>query len=72
MSGWLEHITTEGERWDSLAFRYYGDPMGYERIIVANPHVAITPVLASGLRLRIPVISAARVHDVNEVPPWLR
>ncbi|EAA5455464.1 tail protein X [Salmonella enterica] len=72
MSGWLEHITTEGERWDSLAFRYYGDPMGYERIIVANPHIAITPVLASGLRLRIPVISAALVHDVNEVPPWLR
>ncbi|EPZ9322169.1 tail protein X [Salmonella enterica subsp. enterica] len=72
MSGWLEHITTEGERWDNLAFRYYGDPMGYERIIVANPHVAITPVLASGLRLRIPVISAALVHDVNEVPPWLR
>ncbi|APV88232.1 tail protein X [Salmonella enterica] len=72
MSGWLEHITTEGERWDNLAFRYYGDPMAYERIIVANPHIAIMPVLASGLRLQIPVISATLVHDVNEVPPWLR
>ncbi|MDK9603497.1 tail protein X [Lelliottia wanjuensis] len=72
MSGWIEHITTEGERWDNLAFRYYGDPLGYERIISANPHIAIAATLASGLRLRIPVIGATQVHDVNEVPPWLR
>lgn len=72
MSGWIEHITTEGERWDNLAYRYYGDPLGYERIIVANPHIAISTTLTSGLRLRIPVIGAAQVHNVNEVPPWLR
>ncbi|NEN48883.1 hypothetical protein G3V81_23080, partial [Escherichia coli] len=65
MGGWIEHITTEGERWDNLAFRYYGDPMGYERIIIANPHIAITPTLASGLRLRIPVIGPMQVHDVD-------
>ncbi|QMB01787.1 hypothetical protein FG485_00965 [Salmonella enterica subsp. enterica serovar Typhimurium] len=72
MGGWIEHITTEGERWDNIAFHYYGDPMGYERIIIANPHIAITPTLASGLRLRIPVIGPMQVHDVDEVPPWLR
>ncbi|MDJ4912435.1 tail protein X, partial [Salmonella enterica] len=22
----LEHITRDGERWDSLAWQYYGDP----------------------------------------------
>lgn len=35
----LEHITRDGERWDSLAWQYYGDPLGYPRIIAANPHV---------------------------------
>ncbi|HBJ6087903.1 TPA: tail protein X, partial [Escherichia coli] len=51
----LEHVTRDGERWDSLAWQYYGDPLGYPRIIAANPHVAITPVLPSGLLLLIPV-----------------
>ena len=33
---YLTHITTEGERWDQLATRYYGDPLQYERIVAAN------------------------------------
>ncbi|MBJ3537853.1 tail protein X, partial [Salmonella enterica subsp. enterica serovar Derby] len=42
---YLEHVTTDGERWDNLAWRYYGAALAYERIIAANPHVAILPVL---------------------------
>ncbi|MBQ4783316.1 hypothetical protein F9U38_22755, partial [Pectobacterium versatile] len=46
---YLEHITTQGERWDTLSHLYYGDPLGYPRIIAANPHVPIVPLLPSGL-----------------------
>lgn len=67
---YLEHVTTEGERWDNLARRYYADALAYERIIAANPHVAIIPVLPSGVRLIIPVISASQT--TSELPPWLR
>lgn len=67
---YLEHITTQGERWDNLACRYYGDALSYERIIAANPHVAIIPVLPSGVRLIIPVISVTQT--TSELPPWLR
>ncbi|MCR5892177.1 MULTISPECIES: tail protein X [Burkholderia] len=67
----LTHITTEGERWDQIAYRYYGDPFAYERIIVANPSVPITPVLASGIVLSIPVVAADNVAD-EELPPWMR
>ena len=66
----LEHITTEGERWDSLAWRYYADPMGFGRIILANPHVAVTSVLPGGLRLAIPVIKNS--ETTQEPAPWLR
>ena len=66
----LTHITSDGERWDSLSVRYYGDPFLYERIVAANPHVPLTPVLPAGLRLSIPVIERA---DLSEgLPPWLR
>ncbi|EDW6064260.1 hypothetical protein YT14_002378 [Salmonella enterica subsp. enterica serovar Oslo] len=65
-----EHLTTEGERWDHIAWRYYADPMGYGRIVLANPHIAVTPVLPGGLRLAIPVIDVSDVTE--ELPPWLR
>ncbi|HGA5503367.1 TPA: tail protein X [Salmonella enterica subsp. enterica serovar Potsdam] len=67
---WLEHITADGERWDQIAYRYYGDPLGYARIILANPHVAVTPVLRAGQRLAIPVIDADQT--TQELPPWLQ
>ena len=43
------HITTAGERWDLLAWRYYGDPTDYSPIIMANPNVAIEPVFDAGI-----------------------
>ncbi|EAM6083236.1 hypothetical protein E6W94_25340 [Salmonella enterica subsp. enterica serovar Poano] len=66
----MEHITTDGERWDQIAYRYYGDPFGYARIIMANPHIAVTPVLDAGQRLAIPVIDTEQT--TQELPPWLQ
>lgn len=66
----LTHITTEGERWDQLAARYYGDSRRYKPIIDANPHVPITPSLASGLKLAIPLLEREAVTE--DLPPWMR
>ncbi|MQL48744.1 hypothetical protein GEA64_12545 [Photorhabdus khanii] len=68
----LEYITKDGDRWDLLAHHYYGDPLGYARIIAANPHVAVTPVLPSGIVLLIPIIDADNVVIAEDTPPWLR
>lgn len=68
----IRHLTTEGERWDSIAWRYYGDAHAYERIIQANPGVAITPVLPGGLTLAIPIVEQDDVADSEELPPWKR
>ncbi|MDO5940646.1 tail protein X [Burkholderia cepacia] len=67
---YLTHVTTEGERWDQLATRYYGDPMAYEAIVAANPHVPLTVTLSAGLTLSIPVIEQDDLSE--ELPPWLR
>ncbi len=71
----LEHITTQGERWDTLAWRYYGDPHAYGRIIAANPALDIGTTLPSGVVVLIPIIALAeaqaRVAD-EELPPWKR
>lgn len=66
----LIHITTEGERWDQLANRYYGNPLQYAPIVAANPDVSLSPTLPSGLSLAIPLIEQQDLSQ--ELPPWLR
>jgi len=69
---YIEHVTREGERWDQLAWHYYGDPHAYERIILANPTVPITPLLPSGVMLLIPLVEETDAVSGEELPPWKR
>lgn len=64
---YVEIVTKDGDRWDLIADRAYGDPWAFETIIVANPHVPIRPVLPGGIRLRIPV---RETPPVGGLPPW--
>ncbi|QRO34122.1 tail protein X [Chromobacterium violaceum] len=70
---YLEHITRAGERWDTLAWEYYGDAALYGPIIDANPQLRILPALAAGLKLRIPVLEedVERLRE-EDLPPWKR
>ena len=65
----IRHVTYAGERWDLLAFRYYGDPTNYETIIMANPLVPIEPVFEAGIIIAIPIIPQQNVISSN-LPPW--
>ncbi len=66
----IEHITVAGDRWDLLAWDYYGDACGYARIVLSNPHVARTPELPTGIRVVIPVIEPQL--SAAGLPPWKR
>jgi phage tail protein X len=73
MTDVLLHQVVEGERWDTLAFHYYGSATQYGRIVQANPHLDITPVLPAGAIVLIPVVtqaSAALALQDEELPPW--
>jgi phage tail protein X len=63
------HITRAGERWDLLAFRFYGDPTEYSPIIMANPGVAIVPVFDAGVSIEIPILQKSTIANVD-LPPW--
>lgn len=66
-----------GERWDLLAYQYYGDVRHQAIIIEANlePYLADlqTPplIIPAGTTLRIPVIEDNGI-DENDLPPWKR
>ena len=63
------HITTVGERWDLLAWRYYGDATDYSPIIMANPNVAIEPVFDAGISIAVPIQQKSAASTTN-LPPW--
>ena len=67
----LKHTVKQGERWDNLAYYYYGDALEYARIIRANPHISFSQVLPTGATVFIPVLNVKQNQNKN-LPPWLR
>ncbi len=63
------HITTAGERWDLLAWQYYGNATDYSPIIMANPNVAIEPVFDAGISIAVPILQKGSVVTAD-LPPW--
>jgi phage tail protein X len=66
---YILHITRTGERWDLLAWRYYGDPTDYNPLIMANPSVPIEPVFEAGISIAVPILAKSTLVTVD-LPPW--
>lgn len=71
MSRFTKYITVEGDRWDNIAYRAYGNPNEVEALIFANPSVPVTDVLPPGLELLVPIKDDPEVQQSN-LPPWKR
>jgi phage tail protein X len=70
----IPHVTVAGERWDLLAWQYYGDPALYGPIVMANPAIPIEPVFEPGLTIGIPLLASTTDPTVaqSDLPPWQR
>lgn len=74
---YLEYVTSPGDRWDLIAYAYYGDGMRIAPLLRANPDLvgdADGPtglVFKGGITLRIPVLEQNVVAQ-NQLPPWKR
>ena len=66
---YIAHITSAGQRWDLLAWHYYGDSTLYSPIIMANPLIPIEPVFEAGLQIAIPILQVTQNASTN-LPPW--
>lgn len=73
-ASFTEYRTLEGDRWDTVAQKAYGDPTQYQQIIAANPGIAISAQLPAGILLKVPVISTQvqSVQNQSSLPPWKR
>lgn len=74
---YFEHVTIEGDRWDLLAWRYYGDQYRQTVLLEANRDLwrdqlaAPPPILPHGIRLKVPVI-VEEPGNAAALPPWKR
>ena len=68
----FNYITTDGDRIDLLAHRFYGSMQGVSIIADANPFVPMYPVYPLGTVLLIPLIDRIVKPINNLLPPWKR
>ena len=72
MADLITYNVQEGEFWQTVAYKCYGDETLTAPIIAANPRVPVTNRLPRGLVLYIPILTAAdNVAIPSELlPPW--
>lgn len=68
-SQFISHVTIAGERWDLLAWQYYGDARLYSPIIMANPRIPIESVFEAGMEIGIPILQV-NPSQTADLPPW--
>ena len=69
MTEFYNYVTKDNDRWDLIAYKFYNDSTKYEIIIQANPEVDIAPILAAGVKLKIPVLDEKETISFI-TPPW--
>lgn len=68
-----EYIVKDGDRWDTIAEKAYGDALLVNGIIEANVATVVTPILETGARIIIPILETAEIKINSELlPPWKR
>ncbi len=71
MTEYYMYKTKQGDRWDLIASKFYGNQYDYKDIISANPHIPIKPVIDADTEIRIPVKDLLEENNVN-FPYWKR
>jgi phage tail protein X len=69
MTGYLKYITLQDERWDQIAWQFYGDATLYGPIIEANPGVPIVGAFDAGVEILVPILQKASDAS-SDLPPW--
>jgi phage tail protein X len=62
------YITLQGDAWDAIAFRLWGEERFFMELVAANPEHLDTLIFPAGVELRVPT---APVREIRQyLPPW--
>ncbi len=63
------YTTRQGDTWDSVAFRLWGEERLFDQLMRANPAHLDVLVFAAGVVLAVPTV---QIPQTLELPPWMR
>ena len=61
------YTTAQGDAWDLIAKKFYGDERQMHRLIEANPTHRGVLLFSAGVVLTVPEVDTAQV---SALPPW--
>ncbi len=62
------YLTTQGDTWDSIAFKFYGNENYMTELINANTEHLNVVIFPSNIVLNIPEVTAKKSNDL--ILPW--
>lgn len=67
----INYTVKQGERWDQLAYRFYGSVNAMNVLTTANPTVPLSDVLEMGTVLIVPILDQSDSSVITQnLPPW--
>jgi phage tail protein X len=67
-----EYLTIQGDRWDTIAFKAYGDSSMFSKIQDANPNIPLVDNFEGGIKILIPIVEVLDTTNIDLLPPWKR
>ena len=64
------YSTIQGDAWDSIAYRLWGDERLAAALIEANPALADTLVFDPGVVIVVPAVDLS-AQPMKHLPPWV-
>ena len=73
MANVTNYRTIYGDRWDTVAYKAYGDATRIRELVEANPDLPIQGKLPAGVIINVPILDSpsAAISDTL-LPPWKR
>lgn len=64
----MKYTTIQGDMWDSIAHKLYGDETKMDALISANPELREVYIFSAGVELEAPDVEVN--SSVSGLPPW--
>ena len=69
----VNYTVKQGERWDALAWKFYGSVKAMNILIEANPSIPLSTVLPAGTQVVVPILDNTSDSVISKnLPPWKR
>jgi phage tail protein X len=63
------YITMQGDAWDAVAYRLWGEERLFMELMNANTEHLDVVLFPAGVALRVPTVPDRRI--TTELPPWM-